>query len=166
MDATVAIVAAAIVGPVSAVIITLWYQRRAQRYDRRLNIFRSLMQWRGNWLHPDWVSALNLIPVEFAGHAGILTSFNATIDKLNNPGFAAEDDSVRQRAYREAEAVFVELVQKIARKLGIDLSDTDLRTRLYAPTGWWKEQQMLQALKSETASLLKGDKALPVRIVE
>ena len=149
----------------SAVVITLWHQGRARRYERRLDIFRSLMQWRGNWLHPEWVSALNLIPVEFAGHRNIIHSFNAMIDKLCDKGFAAEDEEQRE-AYNRAEAVFVELVQKIARKLQIDLSDLDLRTRLYAPTGWWKEQQLLQTIRLDTALVLKGERAVTVRVAE
>lgn len=165
MSATLAIVAATIIGPLSAVLITLWHQARAQRYERRLNIFRSLMQWRGNWLHPEWVSALNLVPVEFAGRRDIIQSFNAMIDKLCDKGFAAEGDELRE-AYNRAEAVFVELIQKIARKLRIDLSDLDLRTRLYAPSGWWKEQQLLQAIRSDTALVLKGERAITVRVVE
>lgn len=164
MDAIVAIVVATIIGPVSAVVITLWHQGRTRQYERRLNIFRSLMQWRGNWLHLDWVSALNLVPVEFAGHNDIIQSFNAMIDKLGDQGFAAEGEQQRQ-AYNRAEAVFVELVQKIARKLRIDLSDLDLRTRLYAPSGWWKEQQALQAIRADSASLLKGETSISVRIL-
>lgn len=165
MDATVAIILATIIGPLSAVIITLWHQSRAQRYERRLNIFRSLMQWRANWLHHEWVSALNLIPVEFAGHRDIIHSFNAMIDKLCDKGFAGEGDELRE-AYNRAETVFVELVQKLARKLKIDLSDLDLRTRLYAPSGWWKEQQLLQAIRSDTALVLRGEKAITVRLAE
>lgn len=165
MDATAAIVAATVIGPLSAVVITLWHQGRTQRYERRLNIFRSLMQWRGNWLHPEWVSALNLIPVEFAGHRDIIHSFNAMIDKLGDKGFAAEGEELRE-AYNRAETVFVELIQKIARKLRIDLSDLDLRTRLYAPSGWWKEQQLLQAIRSDTALVLKGERAITVRVAE
>lgn len=87
------------------------------------------------------------------------------IDKLCDKGFAAEGDEQRD-AYSRAEAVFVELIQKIARKLRIDLSDMDLRTRLYAPTGWWKEQQLLQAIRSDTALILRGEKAIAVRLAE
>lgn len=164
MGATLAIVSATVLGPITAVAITLWYQTRLQTYQRRLSIFRSLMQWRGNWLNAEWVSALNMVPVEFSGHSDILQSFSSLIDKLGDRGFAAEGEELSQ-AYNRAEAVFVELVQKIARNLKIDLAGFDLRTRLYAPSGWWKEQQAIQALRADTASLLKGERAISVRIL-
>jgi hypothetical protein len=161
---TVAIVAATIIGPLSAVLITLWHQDRSQKYQRRLHIFRLLTQWRGNWLHPDWVGALNLIPVEFAGKTDVLHSFNLLIEKLTDPGFGAEGEELSQ-AYNRAEAVFIELMQKLARILRIDLAGLDLRTRLYAPRGWWREQQATQALRTDASALLNGERALRVTIV-
>jgi hypothetical protein len=164
MDATIAIVGATIIGPIAAVTITLWYQARSQRYQRRLNVFRALMQWRGNWLNPEWVSALNLVPVEFAGHSDILQSFGSLIDKFGDRGFAAQGEELSQ-AYNRAEVVFVELMQKIARALKIDLSGFDLRTRFYAPSGWLKEQQAVQALRADAASLLNGERSISVRVL-
>jgi hypothetical protein len=111
------------------------------------------------------VGALNLIPVEFAGKAEVLHSFNSLIEKLGDPGFAAEGDELTQ-AYNRAEAVFTELMQKLARILHLDLAGLDLRTRLYAPRGWWREQQAIQALRADAALVLKGERPISVRISE
>jgi hypothetical protein len=87
------------------------------------------------------------------------------LEKLGDSGFAAEGDQLTQ-AYNRAEAVFVELMQKIAQSLRLDLTGLDLRTRLYAPRGWWREQQATQELRADAASLLKGERAISVRILE
>jgi hypothetical protein len=121
------------------------------------------MQWRANWLHPDWVGALNMIPVEFAGRAEIISAFNGHIDKLNDRGFADGGEHLN-RAYQRAEAAFTELIQKIARQLSIDLTGVDLRSRVYAPRGWADEQASIQSLRSETLALLRGQTAVKVDV--
>ena len=57
---TIVTIIALIVGPISAVFITrLLDDRRASR-DRRWDIFRNLMRYRGTGLHAEFVGALNL----------------------------------------------------------------------------------------------------------
>ncbi|WP_022682022.1 DUF6680 family protein [Sphingobium bisphenolivorans] len=158
-----AIILATLVGPIVAVVITLWYQKRDNDYSRKIQIFRSLMQWRANWLHPDWVGALNMIPVEFSGCTEIISAFNGLIDKLNDRGFSDGGEHLGH-AYQRAEAAFVELVQQIGARLRIDLTGVDLRSRVYAPRGWADEQASIQSLRSETLALLRGETAVKVEV--
>lgn len=59
-------IAAIIIGPLVAVLITVWLQRRHQKYDAKLRLFTTLMIHRkSNPPAFDWVNALNLIDVVF-----------------------------------------------------------------------------------------------------
>lgn len=161
----IATILATLVGPIVAVAITLWYQARDQSYQRRLSVFRSLMQWRANWLNPEWVGALNMIPVEFSGRSEILTALTTLLDKLSDRGFAEGGDQLTA-AYARAETAFIELIQKLARDLKIDLNGFDPRGRVYAPTGWANEQAAIQSLRAETSSILRGERPLKIEVTK
>jgi hypothetical protein len=164
MNESLAIVIATLFGPIAAVTITLWYQARDQSYQRRLNIFRSLMQWRANWLHPEWVGALNMIPVEYSGKQDIITAFTGLLDKFSDPGFAETGEKL-SAAYSRAEVSFIELVQKLARELKIDLGGFDLRGRVYAPKGWSQEQAAIQSLRTDSIAVLNGQRTLKIELI-
>lgn len=160
-----ATIAATLVGPVVAVAITLWYQGRDQAYQRRLSVFRSLMQWRANWLHAEWVGALNMVPVEFSGRPKILSALSALLDKLGDRGFAEGGEQL-SAAYNRAETAFVELIQKLARDLKIDLNGFDPGGRVYAPTGWAAEQAAIQSLRADTTAIFRGERALKIEVAK
>ena len=66
MEGIVTIIAL-IVGPVAAVCITLWYQRRTEKRAAKERLFMTLMAHRRSFPPPpDWTNALNLIDVVYA----------------------------------------------------------------------------------------------------
>lgn len=66
-------VIAILVGPVTAVCITLWWQRRKEKRDKQLVLFTTLMAHRrASPPTYEWVNALNLIDVVFADHPKIV----------------------------------------------------------------------------------------------
>src|ERR1700722_12817213 len=56
---------AIVVGPVIAIATQLWYQRRKERRDAKLSVFRVLMSLRNAQLSADFVTALNMIDLVF-----------------------------------------------------------------------------------------------------
>jgi hypothetical protein len=66
-------VIAIILGPIVAVGITLWWQRRKEKRDRQLQLFTTFMANRRAALPSyEWANALNLIDVVFADHPKIV----------------------------------------------------------------------------------------------
>lgn len=64
---------AILVGPVFAVLITLWWQQWKEKRDRKLNLFTVLMAHRRSLVPTnEWVNALNLIDVVFADHPKVV----------------------------------------------------------------------------------------------
>jgi hypothetical protein len=74
---------ALIVGPVAAVCITLWHQRRTEKRAAKERLFTNRMAHRRSWPPtPEWVNALNLIDVVYADNPTIVRKWHALYDIL------------------------------------------------------------------------------------
>ena len=57
---------AILLGPIFAVMITLWYQNKKEKQQHKFLLFRTLMSRRKDFpISQEWVDALNLIDVVF-----------------------------------------------------------------------------------------------------
>ena len=75
-----------IIGPISAVCITLWYTRRTERRGSKERLFITLMiHRRANPIPADWVNGLNLIDVTFAGNRAVIDKWHEFYRELNRP---------------------------------------------------------------------------------
>jgi hypothetical protein len=157
------IVAATFLGPIFAVLISLWLQVRRQKFDQKLNVFRPLMVHRRNWLNAQWVEALNLVPVEFNDDKRVISAFVRLLDRFSSNEV---DDSGNLTAawFEKTESASIELLQAIGKNLNLDLSDIDLRTRAYNPQGWQNDETQVRAVRDSLLALLKGETALKVEI--
>ncbi len=114
---------AILVGPVTAVCITLWWQRCKEKRDRKLALFTILMAHR-RAAPPtfEWVNALNLIDVVFADHSKVVELWHECYGLLQTP----EPSQVLGHTY-------LELLSEMARVLGFRrLQQTDI-DKYYSP---------------------------------
>src|SRR5262245_43696047 len=79
---TWAVVIATFFGPVIAVLITRWNDRRTERRQRLLGIFRTLMATRRMTISQEHVAAINLIEVEFHGVQPVLDAWSVRLQML------------------------------------------------------------------------------------
>src|SRR5215467_8808639 len=84
---------ALILGPVIAVLITLWPQRRSEKLNAKRQLFVTLIANRRAGASREWVNALNPIDVIYAGEPKILQLWHQLYDILcaqpfNNQTFA------------------------------------------------------------------------------
>lgn len=100
--------AAVIIGPIVAVAITLWWQQRKEKRDSKMRLFIALMAHRKS-IPPtyEWVSALNLIDVIFAGHTKVISLWHELFNMYNNP--STEESQNRKK---------LELLSQMASDLG------------------------------------------------
>ncbi|MCC7267940.1 MAG: hypothetical protein IT546_11440 [Caulobacteraceae bacterium] len=68
-------IAAVVVGPLAAVLITRWLDMRRERDDRRMEVFKTLMRTRRTPIAADNVGALNLIELEFYNDKPIIDAW-------------------------------------------------------------------------------------------
>jgi hypothetical protein len=91
---TWAIVAATALGPIVAVIITLWREAARDKYNRRLFVFRTLMSTRRAPISNEHVNALNLIEVDFYDCKAVEAAWKPYKDHLNT---GPDDEAWREK---------------------------------------------------------------------
>jgi hypothetical protein len=89
---TGAIVAATFLGPIFAVLITIWRESASRKYSRRLHVFRTLMSTRKIGISPDHVNALNLVEVDFYKCKKVEAAWKSYQEHLSDSG-RPEDDA-------------------------------------------------------------------------
>jgi len=161
-----AIVIATFFGPVAAVLITRWNDSRAQRRERRLHIFRTLMATRLVAISLDHVMAINLIEVEFDGVRGVIDAWRSYLNHLNaHPGTDASQPL--QQAWEERRGdLLALLLSRIAAHLGITTGELEIRRGGYAPDAWRQRDIRLAQIIDYGARLSGGNAALPVYVLQ
>jgi hypothetical protein len=110
---------AILLSPVTAVCVTLWWQRRKEKRDAKIRLFTTLMAFRKSYpLSYEWANALNLIDVIFADSPTVLDRWHKYYDNLQDP--SAPSLSARNSKY-------LELMSEMAKALGYTkLQQTDI----------------------------------------
>ncbi|WP_227271129.1 DUF6680 family protein [Roseobacter weihaiensis] len=151
---------AIVTGPVIAVWLTRLLDARAARHNRRLNLFRDLMQTRGIRLDPLHVAALNIVELEFYNENEVRDAFKAYIDHLSGP--APEAASEQERFFGQRSDLFVALLSKIGAVVGYKFDKHDLDRNSYVPQGWDADQSLQRRNAQLLNGLLSGQRPLPV----
>lgn len=114
---------AILAGPVSAVCITLWWQQRKEKRDRKLTLFTSLMVRRRAFPPTlEWVNALNMIDVIFADHPKVVALWHELYTMFQNP------TTTQAQGHK-----YLELLSEMAAALGFrHLQQTDI-DKYYSP---------------------------------
>lgn len=147
MSYEIATLIALVLGPVTAVLITLWHQDRAAKRGAKERLFISLMAHRKS-IPPnyEWVNSLNLIDVVYADHPKVVSLWHELYDIL------VQIPLNEQRRVHK----FLELVSAIASVLGYkNLTQTDI-DKFYSPeahglilgTQWGVQTELLRVLKN------------------
>ena len=131
-EQTAAIVAATIIGPLSAVCISLWIQNRSQLRERKTILLRYLVGTRNLRASPEYGLAISLIPIEFAKNQRVISARDALLAKANDP--APETD----QKIREIDNLISDLVAEMLSDLGFKTDHSKVRALNYTPSivGW------------------------------
>ena len=98
--------------PAIAVGVTLWWQRRKEKRDRKLSAFTTLMAHRRtNPLPADVVNSLNLIDIVFDDNKLVLDSWHFYYAKLG--------EETTQNVIIERKHLFLDLLSAMATDLGL-----------------------------------------------
>ncbi len=144
---------AVIVGPIVAVIITLWYQSREEKRNDKYRLFTILMAHRkSNPPTFDLVQGLNLIDLVFADHREIVDLWHQYFELLCQ-------DPVN---WQIAGAKYLDLLAAMGKVLGYkDLKQTDI-SRFYSPVAHGNQAELNYNTQIELLRVLKNTAALVV----
>ncbi len=157
-----ATVFATFVGPIAAVLMTRYVDHRRERYARRLDVFRLLMRFRRTALAPEFIHGLNLIDVEFYDDDMVLQKWKNLLDFYNRP--IPADAAAHVRLGEERNRLVAELLDRIAKSLGISIPQLDIFHGGYWPVGLAEVENEQNAIRRLMADVSRGDRGFPVEL--
>jgi hypothetical protein len=146
-------VIALVAGPVIAVGITLWHQRRTEKRVAKERLFLTLMAHRKSFTPVfDWANALNLIDVVYADSPKIVEKWHDLYDILNqNP--------MNMQQYNHK---YLELLSEMATSLGYrSIQQTDI-DKFYSPQAYGDQAVTSAEIQKELLRVLKATGSFPI----
>ena len=128
--------AAIVIGPLAAVVISGYLDRRRAKMDRRRQIFRALMKTRRTWGSPEHVEALNLIEVDFYGAGSVQQAYKNLFDYFEKdiPRRPDEDDKqFSERKTKHHASLLTKLLKEMADELGYKKDSLEILEGGYSP---------------------------------
>lgn len=152
---TAAIVIATFLGPILAVFTTRVIDNLRQRKERKMEVFRALMRSRRNCLSPEYVAALNMVELEFAGRENVLRPFKTLFDHYQAQPQATD-------WHERLRSLIARLLYAMAKDLGYEMEQLDVMEGGYLPSGWGAIENDRNAILSAMAKVARGEAAIPV----
>lgn len=153
-------IAAIVLGPVLAVMVTRWGDDRRDTRRRKTDVLSTLMRTRPLRLSLEHVGALNLIQLEFYGVEAVQKSYSAYRAHLNRE--FPKDTAAQNLFNDERDDLFIELLHQIARHLNYGFDKRDLEKLSYGPQGWETDETTIRMLRAMSMDLLTGKQSLSV----
>ena len=150
---------AILLGPIFAVIVTRKIDQSRDARQRKLDVFRNLMQTRGIRLDPVHVAALNIVEIEFYKEPKVRTAFKEYVAHLGAPMPSVEE---QDRFFAQRTDLFVEFLATIGQALNLQFDKRDLERLTYVPEGWNTDQNLQRKNAFLLSQILGGERAIPV----
>ena len=131
---------AVILGPISAVGITLWIDGRRRDREQKIIVLRLLLATRHLPADPGFLAAINLIPVEFNERPSVISAYNEFIEATRPKLDGVNNDAILSNSSTK----LTRLIFEVSRSLGFKLRETDIQTSAYASDGWIKRDNLNQ----------------------
>lgn len=155
----IATLAAILVGPIIAVVVTRVLDEKSERRRRKIDVFRSLMQTRGIRLDPVHVAALNILEIEFYNEPDVRRAYADYIAHLSAPMPSVTE---QDRFFEQRSDLFMGLLYKMGEALKYRFDKRDLERLSYVPQGWDAEQSLQRRNSALLSQILSGERAIPV----
>lgn len=154
-------IAAIVVGPVVAVLITRLLDDRRARRLRRWDIFRNLMCYRSTPLNVEFVGALNLLEVEFANDKPVIEAWKKLLLAFDKP-VPPDGSPTLETLTRERIETTTRLLDAVAKSLGLRIEQLDIQSGGYSPKGWADAENEQTIIRRFFADMASNKRALNV----
>ncbi len=155
-------IVAIISGPIAAIAIQLFFEKRREDRRRKLSLLDILMANRGRMTTLPSVQAFNQIEIVFYDNEDVRSKWAELFNELERARTLTGDEL--QSCYKKREDLLVELISLIADSLGYKLSHTTLKGRRYNPQAFVDEENYQAAIRKAMLPLISGEKPLTVRL--
>ncbi len=165
---------AVISGPLIGIQVQKRIESLRDRRGRQLYIFRALMATRATPLHPDHVTALNLIDIDFSERRrkekSVVRSWRVLLDQYGK--YPRQNDFQDNNEYlialnaanSKVQDYLVDLLLKMSESLGYDFETIHIRNGCYAPTGHAELENDNKLIRKGALMLLGGQIPLNMNV--
>ena len=144
-------IVAIIFGPVAAVLISLWNERRRKRHEQKLSILRMLMNTRAMPSDPAWSVAVNLVPIEFNDDRKVMKAWREYMEAVR---YKASPEN-EQTANAQSVAKQIKLIHQVLKSMDLEISETDLQTEAYLATAYVERDNLYLNSLAATADIAR-----------
>ena len=157
-------ITAVLIGPIIAVRLTRYLDDKKEERERKLQVFKTLMETRAytiSWIH---VAALNRIDVEFCKNKTVIGAWKQYLDLLNSTGM--EPNLWADKRLN----LFVDLLHTMGKSLDYDFDKTHIKNSSYSPKAHGNildEQKVkddLKLIRENALKMLTGEIPVPMKI--
>ena len=148
------------VGPALAVGIQLWFTKRTEWRQRKLQILDTLMSYRGRIVHSDNIRALNTIDLVYYECEHVRQKFATLIAFLGSAEMTA--DTLSLETITRLEDIYTELLSEMSRVLKFDFDHTLIKTRVYRPRVFADDEQYTREVRAALLPVLRGETGIRV----
>lgn len=157
---TSAIVFATFIGPVSAVLITLWYQKYSLSQQTRMELFSILMRNRRNNLSTEYVAGLNMVPVHFHGKPKVLEKYSALMETLSDLSW--KDPARVSDLIDRANTDLAYLLSEMSKVVKTPVDQIQILRGAYSPQGWQDDADRARNIQHRLLDVLEHRRPLPI----
>jgi hypothetical protein len=126
-------------GPIVAVLVTLYIEGRRRTRDQHIQIMRMLLSTRHLAGDPLYSVAINLIPIEFNDSKPIMAAWRTYIEAVR---FKPTEDNAEEHN-RLLLSKQTKLIFELLKHLKFDLPETDIQTSAYAADAFIQRDNIL-----------------------
>ena len=156
---------AVILGPILAVQIQKFIDRRKESSDRKLKVFRDLMTTRASTLAFQHVSALNMVGLEFNGkkYSKVVNAWKTYLDHLNS--FPSEDEDLQKIWSEKKNDQLSDLLYEMGESLGFDFDKVHIKKAGYFPQAYADQENDQNFIRRKLVDILLKKDAIPMSVV-
>lgn len=152
-------------GSIITLIAGKFLDHKKSKKDRQLWIFRDLMANRNNRLSPNFVTAVNLIALDFYGKKNVTDAWKTYHNALSSDVDKNSKDS-QERFLKQTNDSLAHLLKEIGFSLGYKMDKLDLLNGTYTPVRWFDDYDHIRKKEQLLLEILENKRSLKINITD
>jgi len=112
----IGMIVAALLGPISAVLITLFWERHRRTHEQKQTVLQTLLATRGRYSDPGYSWAIRTIPMHFAKNSKVMKSHADYLDMVRTAPSVENRETVHRESGRRESVLISEILQALGYK--------------------------------------------------
>jgi len=157
-------IVAVILGPILAVQIQKFIDRRAEDRNKKLRVFRDLMTTRATTLAFQHVSALNMVGLEFNGkkYTKVVNAWKTYLDHLAS--YPKDDENMQKIWAEKKDDQLSDLLYEMGESLGFQFDKVHIKKAGYSPQAYADQEFETNFIRRKIVEMFLGEGSIPMAI--